>query len=108
VHLYDSKCNHLRTFGPNSSDCRQVWIKDVIPGIYFYMLEIKLANSTQYLRSKFERIFNENQSIPRLTHELVTVQYEEKLIHKAFDIIRWRDKYEIKVFVCSVQSLPFI
>jgi hypothetical protein len=82
----------LNQIGPNSPECHQVWIKDVSKGVYFYVLEIKLANSTKSLCLKPKKIeCGRDTRAPILTYNYADSHYQEKLSNMAYHLIKIRD-----------------
>ena len=83
----------MSDIGPNPPECRQVWIKDVSKGIYFYVLEIKLANSNRSQSSQMRKIeCGRETKAPVLTYHFTDSYYREKLFNAAFQLIKLRDK----------------
>ena len=94
VYLFDSDGELLKTIGPNSSECRQVWIKDLIPSPYSYILEIGLANSTRCIWSKQRKVECGQQSIaPVLTCEYTESDERRQLIDMTYQLLQLRDRY---------------
>ncbi|CAF1289625.1 unnamed protein product [Rotaria sordida] len=97
LHLYDSEGRLLNQFGPNSAECRQVWIKDMIKGVYFYVLEIKLANSNKSIYSKPMKIeCGRESSIPILTCDYSDANNQKRLVNMAYHLINIRDNMKSK------------
>lgn len=96
----------LNDIGPNPPECRQVWIKNVSKGVYFYVLEIKLANSSRTQSSSMKKIeCGRETKAPELHYEFTDSQFRQKLIEMAFQLIKLRDKYEREEFCFFPNSI---
>lgn len=83
----------MNSIGPNPSECRQVWIKDMNKGIYFHSLEIKLANSKRSISSKPLKIECGRESqIPILTCNYCDADNQKRLVDIAYHLINIRDQ----------------
>jgi hypothetical protein len=83
----------LNKIGPNSSECHQIWIKDIAKGVYYYVLEIQLANSTQSLFSKPRKIeCGRETQAPILSYKYADSHYRDKLSNMTYQLIKIRDK----------------
>ncbi|CAF3620180.1 unnamed protein product [Rotaria socialis] len=97
VHIYDSEKKLLSEIGPNPPECRQVWIEDLPKGVYFHVLEMKLANSKKSILSKPMRIECGNESTrPILTCSYTDANQEKQLIDMAYLVANLRDNAETK------------
>ncbi|CAF3259029.1 unnamed protein product, partial [Rotaria sp. Silwood2] len=97
LHLYDSEGRLLNQIGPNSAECRQVWIKDMIQGVYFYVLEIKLVNSKKSIYSKPMKIECGREShMPILICNYSDENNQKELINMAYHLINIRDNMKSK------------
>lgn len=106
LHLYDSKEKPLSSIGPNSAECRQVWIKDVPRGLYLYVLEIKLANSTQSVFSlPMPIVCGKESLLPLLSYANTNSGHEKELINMTYHLISIRDKYECAPSPCPSSSV---
>lgn len=83
----------MTKIGPNSPECREVWITDVDKGVYTYVLEIKLANSTKSVYSKPTRVeCGSDSRLPVLTYEYADSSEKKQLTDLAYHLISARDK----------------
>ncbi|CAM4957661.1 unnamed protein product [Rotaria socialis] len=97
VYIYDSEKKLLSEIGPNPPECRQVWIEDLPKGVYFHVLEMKLANSKKSILSKPMRIECGNESTrPILTCSYTDANQEKQLIDMAYLVANLRDNAETK------------
>ncbi|CAF1448107.1 unnamed protein product [Rotaria sp. Silwood1] len=97
LHLYDSEGRLLNQIGPNSAECRQVWIRDMIKGVYFYVLEIHLTNSNKSLHTKPKKIeCGRESSIPILTCDYSDENNQKQLVNMAYHLINIRDNMKSK------------
>ncbi|CAF1177385.1 unnamed protein product [Adineta ricciae] len=100
LHLYDSKGELLTKVGPNSPECREVWIKDVDKGVYTYILEIKLANSNKSVYSKPTRVeCGSDSRLPILTYEYSDSMEKKELTDLAHHLISARDNTKSKTLI---------
>ncbi|CAF3337245.1 unnamed protein product [Rotaria socialis] len=97
VYIYDSEKKLLSEIGPNPPECRQVWIEDLPKGVYFHVLEMKLADSKKSILSKPMRIECGNESTrPILTCSYTDANQEKQLIDMAYLVANLRDNAETK------------
>jgi hypothetical protein len=93
LHLCDSEGRLLKRIGPTSAECRQILIKDLTKGVYFYILEIKLANSNKSLYSKSTKIeCGRESSAPTLLCDFADLNNRKQLVIMAYHLINIRDK----------------
>ncbi|CAF3881698.1 unnamed protein product [Rotaria magnacalcarata] len=97
VYIYDSEKKLLSEIGPNPPECRQVWIQDLPKGVYFHVLEMKLANSKKSILSKPMKMECGNESTkPILTCSYTDANQEKQLIDMAYLVTNLRDNAETK------------
>ncbi|UJR22537.1 hypothetical protein I4U23_025586 [Adineta vaga] len=100
LHLYNSDGQLLNTIGPNSSECRQICIKDMNKGVYFYILEIKLANSNKSISSQPIQVECGSESrLPILTYNYSDSNDEKQLVNMAYHLISIRDNMKSKQLI---------
>ena len=93
IYLHDSDGRLINKIGPNSAECRQLIIKDMTKGIYFYVLEIQLANSKKSITTKPMKIECGRESrAPLLTCDYTDLDNRKQLINMAYRLINIRDK----------------
>ena len=93
LYLHDSDGRLINKIGPNPAECRQLIIKDMTKGVYFYVLEIELANSKKSITTKPMRIECGRESrAPLLTCDYTDSDNRKQLIDMAYRLINIRDK----------------